>query len=94
MTLNPEQESLVLDATQVKRALGVAEDRVAALRNESVIMMRKLHDAGVSWAEIARIHNMTPQAAMYATGHAQRTPRSSPANAKTRTASPASPEHS
>lgn len=64
-----------MEAVQIKRALVVAEDRVTALRNESVVQMRRLHAAGVSWAEIARLFEVSPQAAMYATGHARRTPR-------------------
>lgn len=75
MTVNPEHETLIAQAVQVRRALEVSEDRVATLRNETVILMRRMHEAGVSWAEIARTFECTPQAAMYATGHAKRTPR-------------------
>lgn len=37
--------------------------------------MKTMHEAGISWAEIGRTFGCTPQAAMYATGAAKRTPR-------------------
>lgn len=71
----PEQRDLQVEASRVADALTVAEERVTLLRTERVNCMRRMHDAGLPWAEIARRFAVTPQAAMYATGHAKRQSR-------------------
>lgn len=74
-TINPQQEALAQQAALVEHALALADARVEMLRQERTRTMAAMNEAGMSWAEIARAFHVTPQAAMYATGHAQRTPR-------------------
>lgn len=76
--ISAAQRDLLLEAAQVERALHVAEERAGLLRGERTNCMRRMHDAGISWADIARTFGVTPQAAMYATGHAQRQTRKKP----------------
>lgn len=63
------------EAEEIKSALAKiarANENAHARRTAS---MKKMREAGRSWAEIGRIYGVTPQAAMYATGAATRTPR-------------------
>lgn len=76
--ISARQRDLLLEAAQIERALTMAEERVGLLRAERVNSMRQMHDAEISWADIARTYGVTPQAAMYATGHAQRQSRKKP----------------
>lgn len=69
-------EDEISRARRVADAQRLNEERRLALREEMVRSMIALHEADVSWAEIGRIFGCTPQAAMYATGYAKRTPRS------------------
>lgn len=73
--ISAAQRELLLSAAQIERALDMAEKRADLLKRERTIHMGKMHDAGISWAEIGRTFGVTPQAAMYATGHAQRQSR-------------------
>lgn len=77
MDLNAEQDALLNEARRIASALTATEERAELLKSERVNSMRKLHDVGVSWAQIGRQFNVTPQAAMYATGHAKRQARKS-----------------
>lgn len=77
----PEQvdpKSLLEHAEKIRHALELSEQRTARLRDERTRSMSALHDAGISWAEISRAYGVTPQAAMYATGHAKRQAKKKP----------------
>ena len=77
MDPNQEHQDLLNEARRIAAGLASAEERAATLRDERIISMRKLHDVGVSWAEIGRAFDVSPQAAMYATGHIRRQARRS-----------------
>jgi len=51
------------------------ERQLAAAKRDQVDAMIRQHEAGDSWVLIGRLAGMTATAAMYATGHAVRTPR-------------------
>lgn len=69
------QKRLMDEAHLLEAALRASEERTEVLRIERIHSMRGMHEAGVSWAEIGRIFGVTPQAAMYATGHIKRQDR-------------------
>lgn len=66
------QRDLLQQAAQIANALRSAETRLDNLRDERITAMKSLFSAGVSWAEIGRTFGVSPQAAMYATGHTTR----------------------
>lgn len=51
------------------------ERQLAIAKREQVEAMRAQHEGQDSWVAIGQAANMTATAAMYATGHAVRTPR-------------------
>lgn len=73
--LTPEQTSLEEQARDAKRALAEIEAAAERNRHETVEIMKRMRDAKMSWAAIGRAFEVTPQAAMYATGAAVRTPK-------------------
>lgn len=72
----------VEEARRIATALHATEARLNDLHDARTQSMAHLHALGISWAEIGRIYSITPQAAMYATGHAKRTGREKPSGAK------------
>lgn len=85
--LTPEQRALVEEGLKVQAAFDAAEQHVNDLRTQRVEQMKALHEAGVPWAQIGRTFAVTPQAAMYATGHAKRQPKRPPKKAQDTTPS-------
>lgn len=79
--INAKQRDLLVEAANLERAISAAEQRYDQLRSIRTEKMKEMHQAGIPWAEIARIFKQTPQAAMYATGHAVRQSRSKKAAA-------------
>lgn len=73
--ITPEMSALIAEATSNKEALDSIESRAELLRAERVEIMKRMAAAKVPWATIGRIFDVSPQAAMYATGHAKRSPR-------------------
>lgn len=70
--LTSTQTDLVTEATRIRILLAAAADQVTALQEERTATIRRMAEAGMSWAEIGRHLKISPQAAMYATGHATR----------------------
>lgn len=66
-------------------------DYLAAMHEARVENMKAMAAAGMTWAEIGRIWQVSPQAAMYATGHATRT-RDTSATKKPAAAKKATPK--
>lgn len=64
-------------ANAIKAALTVAERRRDDLVAVRARHMKEMHEAGATWVEIGRVFGLTPQAVMYATGYAVRTPKGS-----------------
>jgi hypothetical protein len=92
---DPKQETETADPRpaandpreRAKEAARDAAENVKTLKSDldlakmvSVERMKELHALDVSWAEIGRIFGMSGTAAMYATGHAQRTPKTKAAD--------------
>lgn len=73
--MNPEQQSLAEQAEALKAAIDEAEIAVEQKHQERVRLMQAMRDQGMSWAAVGRAFGVTPQAAMYATGAAVRTPK-------------------
>lgn len=70
-----DRETLIAGARRIHdRRLEclAAVERADADRKTSII---ELHQAEVPWTEIGRIFDISPQAAMYASGLVQRTPK-------------------
>lgn len=77
-----EQSNTQSELERAREAAGDAAENVKTLKSDldlakivSIERMKELHALDVSWAEIGRIFGMTGTAVMYATGHAQRTPK-------------------
>lgn len=68
-------ETLAEEAKVLKRATAEIEAKAEAVRQETIALMKRMREAGMSWAAIGRTFDVTPQAAMYATGSAVRTPK-------------------
>lgn len=62
-------------AAYVADGMAAAEDSLARWRRDRDATMARMFHAGFSWAEIGRTFGVTPQAAMYASGVRQRTPK-------------------
>lgn len=75
-TLSPEQIAALRErAVRCADGHAAAEDNLNRRRRERDALMRVMHEAGISWAEIGRTFSVTPQAAMYASGVRTRTGR-------------------
>lgn len=72
---NEEQEELRRHGASIRAAVTAAEEAVERERSRRTEHMKEMHEAGISWAEIGRTFAVTPQAAMYATNYATRTPK-------------------
>lgn len=66
------QDTLIGEARRIETALSAALSRATSLREVRTDSMNRMHQAGIPWAQIARTYGVTPQAAMYATGHSSR----------------------
>lgn len=73
--MDKKQIALVAQATQIKASLHAVEAQSARLRDERTALMTQMAAAGLSWSYIGKVCGVTPQAAMYATGHAKRQKR-------------------
>lgn len=74
MVNNNDPEQLISRARAISGQYDEAKDRFAQLGDERIACMKELRDSEVSWAQIGRIFGISPQAAMYVTGHIKRTP--------------------
>lgn len=75
LTPTPSQVALLAEAAENSASMRALAEQETRLRHEREDIMRRMFKAGLSWAEIGRQFGCTPQAAMYATGHATRTKR-------------------
>lgn len=82
MTANLDPEQLLTKAKVVASQYDEAKESLARLSDERITCINDLRDNGLSWAEIGRVFSISPQAAMYVSGHATRTPAKSGAAAK------------
>lgn len=73
----PEQESLSKEAQAINHAIAEIDAAAEKKYRERVEIMKRMREAQMSWAAIGRAFKVTPQAAMYATGAAVRTPKPS-----------------
>lgn len=74
MAMNSDPEQLISKAKTVSAQYDEAKERYATLSEERIDTINELREHGVSWAQIGRIFGISPQAAMYVTGHVKRTP--------------------
>lgn len=73
--MDRKQIALVAKATENKASMQAVEAQSARLREERTTLMNQMAAAGLSWSYIGKVCGVTPQAAMYATGHAKRQKR-------------------
>lgn len=66
------QQELLSEARNIHVALAANEERQQNLLSARAETIKSLHYAGVSWAEIARTFEVSPQAVMYASGMVKR----------------------
>lgn len=76
-----EHEELRRQGEAIHASITAAEQAAEDERARRTEHMRRMHIAGVSWAAIGRTFRISPQAAMYATGFATRTPKKKPEQA-------------
>lgn len=69
------EDRAVARAAEIVAALGVAQERVAAIQAERVRHMKAMRSQGLPWSVIGRAFGVSAQAAMYATGEATRSAR-------------------
>lgn len=74
MTTTPDPEELISRARTLSGQYEEAKERYSRLSDERIECIKELRENEVSWAQIGRIFGITPQAAMYVTGHVKRTP--------------------
>lgn len=77
MVTNNDPEQLLSRARLISNQYDEAKDRYAQLSDDRIACMKELHENEVSWAQIGRTFGISPQAAMYVTGHIKRTPAKS-----------------
>lgn len=73
--MTPEQETLAEKARVVTSAIAEIEASAEEKYKEKIEVMKAMREKEMSWASIGRAFGVTPQAAMYATGAAVRTPK-------------------
>lgn len=76
------QQELRDSARSTLAVIADLDDAVRQAAERRVEVMKLMADAHMTWAEIGRIWGVSPQAAMYATGHATRTRGKEPATKK------------
>lgn len=76
------QQELRESARSTLAVIADLDDAVRQAAERRVEVMKLMADTHMSWAEIGRIWGVSPQAAMYATGHATRTRGKEPAATK------------
>lgn len=83
-TIN-DPEQLISKAKTISGQYEEAKERYATLSDERIAVINELREAQVSWAQIGRIFGISPQAAMYVTGHSKRSaaPKKGAAKKKT-----------
>lgn len=76
MVTSNDPEQLISHARLISSQYDEAKEHFAQLGEDRIAAMNQLRDCDppVSWAQIGRIFNISPQAAMYVTGHIKRTP--------------------
>lgn len=73
MAMKHDPEQIISKAKLISGHYDEAKDRYARLSDERIACMNELREYEVSWAQIGRIFGISPQAAMYVTGHIKRT---------------------
>lgn len=79
-TNDPEQ--LISRARIISGQYEEAKERYSTLGDERIACINDLRESQVSWAQIGRIFGISPQAAMYVTGHITRSSTKKPGAAK------------
>lgn len=82
MVTNNDPEQLISRARTISSQYDEAKETFGQLSEDRIACMKELHENQVSWAQIGRIFGISPQAAMYVTGHIKRTPAKSGATKK------------
>lgn len=77
MVTNSDPEQLISRARTISNQYDEVKESFAQLSDDRIACMKELHENQVSWAQIGRIFGISPQAAMYVTGHIKRTPAKS-----------------
>lgn len=74
MTTNVDPEKLLTHAKVTASQYEEAKDRLATLSDDRIACINELREHEVPWTQIGSIFGISPQAAMYVSGHAKRTP--------------------
>lgn len=74
MAINKDPEELISKARAVSSRYNETKESFEEASEDRIATMKELHENQVSWAQIGRIFGISPQAAMYVTGHIKRTP--------------------
>lgn len=77
MTANVDPERLLTEAKVIASQYEDAKDALGRLSDDRIASINELREHQVSWAQIGRVFGISPQAAMYVSGHAKRTPAKS-----------------
>lgn len=77
MTANVDPERLLTEAKVIASQYEEAKDALGRLSDDRIASINELREHQVSWAQIGRVFGISPQAAMYVSGHAKRTPAKS-----------------
>lgn len=77
MTANVDPERLLTQAKVIASQYETAKDALGRLSDDRIASINELREHEVSWAQIGRVFGISPQAAMYVSGHAKRTPAKS-----------------
>lgn len=81
----PDPEARISASKALQAEYAASKEQHEAMIERRAQDIRDLHEEKHSWAEIGRIYEMSPQAAMYASGHAKRTPPKKAAARKKKT---------
>lgn len=83
MVTNRDPEQLISKARSISSRYDETKASFEQASDDRIACMKELHGEEVSWAQIGRIFGISPQAAMYVTGHIKRTPAKSGTAKKT-----------
>lgn len=74
MAMSEDQEAAITAAKVTASEYEHFKEKYEQAGADRITAINTLRDHDVSWAEIGRIFGTSPQAAMYVSGHAKRTP--------------------
>lgn len=83
--MNAETEKLLTEAKVTAGRYEEAKSLLSQLSDDRITYINELREREVSWAQIGRVFGISPQAAMYVSGHAKRTPAKNGTTKKKRT---------